>query len=162
MAISFARGSQASRCELFPLLVALGFLLTIFATNLQGVPRHASTEYFMFVTPAYAQAAGGSAGGADVLMSVLPFILIFVVMYFLIIRPQRSQMKKREEMLKSIRRNDTIVTGGGIIGKVTKVVDDSEVEVEIAQNVKIRVARAMIAEVRVKGEPVAANDTAKK
>jgi len=116
----------------------------------------------MFVTPAYAQAAGGSAGGADVLMSVLPFILIFVVMYFLIIRPQRSQMKKREEMLKSIRRNDTIVTGGGIIGKVTKVVDDSEVEVEIAQNVKIRVARAMIAEVRVKGEPVAANDTAKK
>jgi preprotein translocase subunit YajC len=129
---------------------------------LQGVLRHASTEYFMFVTPAYAQAAGGSAGGADVLMSVLPFILIFVVMYFLIIRPQRSQMKKREEMLKSVRRNDTVVTGGGIIGKVTKVVDDHEVEVEIAQNVKIRVARAMIAEVRVKGEPVAANDTAKK
>jgi preprotein translocase subunit YajC len=162
MAISLMRGSPAIWRGQFRLLVAMGVLLTIFATNFQGVPRHASTEYFMFVTPAYAQAAGGSAGGADVLMSVLPFILIFVVMYFLIIRPQRTQMKKREEMLKSIRRNDTVVTGGGIIGKVTKVVDDHEVEVEIAQNVKIRVARAMISEVRVKGEPVAANDTAKK
>ena len=116
----------------------------------------------MFVTPAYAQAAGGSAGGADVIMSVLPFLLIFVVMYFLIIRPQRGQMKKREEMLKAIRRNDTIVTSGGIVGKVTKLVDDHELEVEIAQNVKVRVIRAMIAEVRVKGEPVAANDTTKK
>ncbi|MFZ2100634.1 MAG: preprotein translocase subunit YajC [Oricola sp.] len=116
----------------------------------------------MFITPAYAQGLGGSAGGADVLMSILPFLLIFVVMYFLIIRPQRTQVKKREEMLKAIRRNDTVVTGGGIIGKVTKVVDDHEVEVEIAPNVKIRVARAMIAEVRIKGEPVAANDTAKK
>ena len=116
----------------------------------------------MFVTPAYAQAAGGSAGGADVIMSILPFLLIFVVMYFLIIRPQRGQMKKREEMLKSIRRNDTVVTSGGIVGKVTKVVDDHELEVEIAQNVKVRVMRSMIAEVRVKGEPVAANDTTKK
>ena len=115
----------------------------------------------MFVTPAYAQAAGGAAGGTDIIMSILPFLLIFVVMYFLIIRPQRSQMKQREAMLKAIRRNDTVVTGGGVIGKVTKVIDDAEVEVEIAQNVKVRVARAMIADVRVKGEPVAANDAAK-
>ncbi|MAZ16488.1 preprotein translocase subunit YajC [Oricola sp.] len=116
----------------------------------------------MFVTPAYAQAAGGSAGGADVIMSILPFLLIFVVMYFLIIRPQRTQMKKRQEMLNAVRRNDTVVTGGGIIGKVSKVIDDNELEVEIAQNVKIRVARAMLSEVRVKGEPVPANDAAKK
>lgn len=116
----------------------------------------------MFVTPAYAQAAGGSAGGADVIMSILPFLLIFVVMYFLIIRPQRTQMKKRQEMLNAVRRNDTVVTGGGIIGKVTKVIDDNELEIEIAQNVKIRVARAMLSEVRVKGEPVPANDAAKK
>ncbi|MAS03500.1 MAG: preprotein translocase subunit YajC [Ahrensia sp.] len=116
----------------------------------------------MFVTPAYAQAAGGSAGGADVIMSILPFLLIFVVMYFLIIRPQRTQMKKRQEMLSAVRRNDTVVTGGGIIGKVSKVIDDNELEVEIAQNVKIRVARAMLSEVRVKGEPVPANDAAKK
>lgn len=116
----------------------------------------------MFVTPAYAQAAGGSAGGADVIMSILPFLLIFVVMYFLIIRPQRTQMKKRQEMLNAVRRNDTVVTGGGIIGKVTKVIDDAELEIEIAQNVKIRVARAMLSEVRVKGDPVPANDAAKK
>lgn len=116
----------------------------------------------MFVTPAYAQAAGGSAGGADIIMSVLPFLLIFVVMYFLIIRPQRTQMKKRQEMLNAIRRNDTVVTGG-IIGKVSKVFDDTgELEVEIAPNVKIRVIRALVSEVRVKGEPVAANDGAKK
>jgi preprotein translocase subunit YajC len=116
----------------------------------------------MFVTPAYAQAAGGSAGGTDLIMSILPFLLIFVIMYFLIIRPQRTQVKKREEMLKTIRRNDTVVTGGGVIGKVTKVIDDNELEVEIAQNTKIRVLRSMVADVRVKGEPVAANDAGKK
>jgi preprotein translocase subunit YajC len=111
----------------------------------------------MFVTPAYAQAAG-PAGGGDIIMSLLPFVLIFVIMYFLLIRPQRQQMKKRQEMLAAIRRNDTVVTGGGVVGKVTKVVDDTEVEVEIAQGTKVRVVRAMIAEVRVKGEPAAAND----
>ena len=105
----------------------------------------------MFVTPAYAQAAGG---GAEIVMSILPFILIFVIMYFLIIRPQRQQVKKREEMLKAIRRGDQIVTGGGILAKVTKVIDDTELEAEIAEGTKVRVARALIAEVRVKGEPV--------
>ena len=115
----------------------------------------------MFVTPAYAQAS--AAGGPDILMSILPFILIFVIMYFLIIRPQRQQMKKRQEMLNNIRRGDTIVTGGGVVGKVTKVEDTTgELDVEIAQGVKVKVVRAMVAEVRVKGEPAAANDTAKK
>ena len=87
-------------------------------------------------------------------MSILPFLLIFVVMYFLIIRPQRAQMKRREELLKNIRRGDQVVTGGGIVGKVTKVVDDNELEVEIAEGVKIRVVRSGVSEVRVKGEPV--------
>lgn len=114
----------------------------------------------MFVTPAYAQGSG-TAGGADVIFSLLPFVLIFVIMYFLIIRPQRTQMKKREEMLAAVRRNDTVILGGGIIGKVTKVVDDNELEVEIATGTKVRVMRAMLADVRVKGEPVAANDAAK-
>ncbi|MFZ1814198.1 MAG: preprotein translocase subunit YajC [Rhizobiaceae bacterium] len=104
----------------------------------------------MFVTPAYAQAAAGGSG--DILMSVLPFVLIFVIMYFLIIRPQRTQMKQREAMLSAVRRNDTIVSGGGVVGKVTKVIDDNEVEVEIAPNVKVRMVRSMIADVRVKGE----------
>lgn len=87
-------------------------------------------------------------------MSILPFLLIFVVMYFLIIRPQRAQMKRREELLKNIRRGDQAVTGGGIVGKVTKVVDDTELEVEIAEGIKVRVVRSGVSEVRVKGEPV--------
>ena len=72
----------------------------------------------MFVTPAYAQGTGASP---DMLISILPFVLIFVIMYFLIIRPQRTQLKKRGEMLAAIRRGDTVVTGGGLVGKVTKV-----------------------------------------
>lgn len=106
----------------------------------------------MFVTPAYAQTAG--AGGTEMIMSILPFLLIFVIMYFLIIRPQRTQMKKRAEMISNVRRGDQIVTGGGLVGKVTKVVDDNEVEVEIAEGVKIRVIRSTIADVRAKSEPV--------
>lgn len=103
----------------------------------------------MFVTPAYAQSAGG---GTDLVMSLLPFILIFVIMYFLIIAPQRKQAKAREAMLQNIRRNDSIVTGGGVLAKVTKVIDDNELEVEITKDVKVRVLRSMIADVRVKGE----------
>lgn len=112
----------------------------------------------MFVTPAFAQSAPAAAG-PDVLVSLLPFVLIFVIMWFLIIRPQRANMKKREEMLAAIRRNDIVVTAGGVIGKVTKVVEgDAELEVEIAQGVKVKVLRSMLADVRSKGEPVPAND----
>ena len=111
----------------------------------------------MFITPAYAQSA--VAGAPDMLVSLLPFVLIFVIMWFLIIRPQRTAAKKREELLKNIRRNDILITGGGIIAKVTKVVEgESELEVEIATGVKVKLLRSMVADVRVKGEPVAAND----
>ncbi|TKT76776.1 preprotein translocase subunit YajC [Aquamicrobium sp. LC103] len=112
----------------------------------------------MFVTPAYAQA--GAGGAPDIFISILPFVLIFVIMYFLIIRPQRQQMKKRGEMLAAIRRGDTVVTGGGLIGKVTKVTDD-EVEVDLGGGNKVTSIRSMITDVRVKGEPVA-NQNAKK
>lgn len=113
----------------------------------------------MFVTPAYAQAAG-AAGGGSLVMSILPFILIFVIMWFLIIRPQRQQMKRHKEMIANVRRNDTIVTSGGVVGKVSKVFDDesNEIEVQIAEGVKIRLVRSMIQDVRAKAEPVAAND----
>ena len=104
----------------------------------------------MFVTPAYAQTAGG---GGDLVMSILPFVLMFVIFYFLLIRPQRKQMQERKEMLGNLRRNDTIVTGGGVVGKITKVIDDNEIEVEIAKDVKVRVMRNLVADVRVKGEP---------
>jgi preprotein translocase subunit YajC len=108
----------------------------------------------MFITEAFAQTPGTGAGSADILMSILPFLLIFVVMYFQIIRPQRAALKRREELLKNIRRGDQVVTGGGIVGKVTKVIDDGELEVEIADGIKIRVVRSGVTEVRVKGEPV--------
>jgi len=113
----------------------------------------------MFVTPAYAQATGGSA---DVFISIVPFILIFVIMYFMIIRPQRTQLKKRGEMLAAIRRGDTVVTGGGLVGKVTKVNEGSdELEVDLGSGLKVTAIRATIADVRVKGQPVA-NENVKK
>jgi len=100
-------------------------------------------------TPAYAQ-----LGGNDMIMSLLPFILIFVIMYFLILRPQQRRVKQHAEMVNALRRGDTIVTSGGVIGKVTKVIDANEVELQIADGVKVRQSRSMISEVRAKGEPV--------
>ena len=111
----------------------------------------------MFVTPAYAQGTGVSP---DMLISILPFVLIFVIMYFLIIRPQRTQLKKRGEMLAAIRRGDTVVTGGGFVGKVTKASDD-ELEIDLGGGTKVTALRSTIMDVRVKGEPVA-NQNAKK
>ena len=104
------------------------------------------------ITPAYAQTPG--APGGDIFLQLMPFVLIFVIMYFLIIRPQQRRAKEHREMIANVRRGDTIVMSGGLIGKVTKVVDDNELEVEIADGVKVRSARSMIADVRAKGEPV--------
>ncbi|MEM8663286.1 MAG: preprotein translocase subunit YajC [Pseudomonadota bacterium] len=111
----------------------------------------------MFVTEAYAQSAGG-AGGADFIVSLAPFLLIFVIMYFLIIRPQRQRMKAHQALVAGLKRNDTVVTSGGLIGKITKVVDDAEVEVRFGENEPVRVVRSTITEVRAKPEPAAAND----
>ena len=88
------------------------------------------------------------------LMSLLPFVLIFVIMYFLILRPQQKRVKQHQEMVKNVRRGDTVVTNGGLIGKVTKVIDDDQIEIEIADEVRIRQLRGMLSEVRAKGEPV--------
>jgi len=109
----------------------------------------------MFVTPAYAQTqpTGGLAGG---LTTFLPFILIFVIMYFLIIRPQQRKAKAHREMVASVRRGDTVITAGGFVAKVSKVVDDAELEIELAKDTKVRVLRHTIQEVRSKSEP--AND----
>ena len=104
----------------------------------------------MFVTPAYAQAAGG-AGSA--FASFLPLILIFLIMYFLLIRPQQKKLKEHQAMVEALRRGDQIVTAGGIVGKVTKVRDDGEVEVEIASRVNVRVVKHTITTVRSKTEP---------
>lgn len=110
----------------------------------------------MFITDALAQSttAAPAMGTEGLLIQFLPFILIFVIMYFLIIRPQRSRVKQHQEMIKNVRRGDTIVMNGGLIGKVAKVVDDGELQLEIAEGVRVRVNRGAIAEVRAKGEPV--------
>ena len=107
----------------------------------------------MLITPAFAQAAAGGDTNS-MLMSLLPFALIFVIMYFLILRPQQKKVKDHAELVKNIRRGDTVITSGGIIGKVTKVRDENEIEVEIAENTRVRVIKGTVTEVRVKGEPV--------
>jgi preprotein translocase subunit YajC len=87
-------------------------------------------------------------------MSLLPFVAIFVIMYFLILRPQQKKVKQHQELVKNVRRGDTVVTTGGLVGKITKVVDDDQIEVEIADGVRVRQLRQMISDVRAKGEPV--------
>ena len=106
------------------------------------------------ITPALAQTAGVPPGTTDFLMQIAPFGIIIIIMYFLILRPQQKRARDHADLLKNIRRGDTIVTNGGLIGKVARVSDDAEVEIEIAQNVKVKVLRSMIADVRAKGEPV--------
>ncbi|MDB5600327.1 MAG: preprotein translocase subunit YajC [Xanthobacteraceae bacterium] len=107
----------------------------------------------MLITPAFAQ--GSILGGGDnMLVSLLPFVLIFVIMYFLILRPQQKRVKQHQEMVKNVRKGDTVINSGGMIGRVTKVIDDEQIEVEIADGTRVRQMRQMIAEVRAKGEPV--------
>ncbi|MCI5039478.1 preprotein translocase subunit YajC [Donghicola eburneus] len=86
----------------------------------------------------------------------VPLILIFAIMYFLLIRPQQKKMKEHQNMVSNLRRGDQVVTQGGVIGKVSKVKDDNEVEVEIAENVKVRVVKATITQVLSKTEPAKA------
>ena len=105
----------------------------------------------MLITPAYAQ---GASGSSDFLIQLMPILLMFVIFYMLLLRPQQQRAKAHKEMVANIRRGDTVVTSGGIIGKVTKVKDDGEIEVEIADNTRVRVIKGTVAEVRVKGEPV--------
>lgn len=106
----------------------------------------------MFITPAYAQAASG--GSTDILVQMMPIVLMFIIFYFLLFRPQQQRAKQHREMLSNVRRGDTVVTSGGIVGKITKVIDEREIEVEIASDTRVRVVRSMISEVRVKGETV--------
>jgi preprotein translocase subunit YajC len=108
----------------------------------------------MLITPAYAQAAGGGAGA---FASFVPLILIFAIMWFLLIRPQQKKVKEHQAMVAALRRGDEVITQGGVIGKVTKVKDDGEVEVEIAPNVKVRVVKSTIAQVVSKTEPANSN-----
>ena len=98
--------------------------------------------------------AAGSGGGAAGFLMLVPYLLIFAVFWFFLIRPQQVRAKEHRAKVAAVKPRDQVVTGGGIVGKVTKVVDDGELEVEIAEGTKVRVVRSGISEVRVKGEPV--------
>ena len=111
----------------------------------------------MFISEAYAQVAGGGSGVG--IKDLIPFVLIFVVFYFLLIRPQQKRAKEHKAMVMNLKRGDKVVTSGGIVAKVSKVVDDNEVDVEIAKDVKVRVIRSTISQVQAKQKP--ANDDKK-
>ena len=113
-------------------------------------------ETRLFISPAYAQGAP-AGGGMEMILQFVPFILIFVIMWFLIIRPQQRRGNAHQGMIKNVLRVDTMLSSGGLIGKVTKVTEDAaDVEVEFADGMKVKVARAMISDVRSKSEPVKA------
>ena len=121
----------------------------------------------MFATTAQAQTpgapAGAPAGGmGDLLQSpIIMMVGMVVLFYFLILRPQQKRVKAHQELVKNVRRGDTVITSGGIVAKVTKVVDDEQIEIELADGVRARQIRSMISEVRAKGEPVNDNTAAK-
>ena len=105
----------------------------------------------MFISEAWAQGAGGSS---DFLVQLFPLVLIFIVFYFLLIRPQQSKMKAQREMLSGVKRGDRVVTGGGIIGLVTKVIGDNELQVELAEGVRVRIIKGTITDILTRGESV--------
>ena len=114
----------------------------------------------MFITPAFAQTAGAAAQGGGSMAAIIqmaPLLLIFVAFYFLMIRPQQRRVKELQNSVQAVKKGDEVVTGGGHIGRVTKV-DDHEVEVEFGANQKHRVVKATLAEVRPKGGAKPAND----
>lgn len=110
--------------------------------------------------PAFAQAAPAGGGAMDIFTSLMPILLLVVIFWFLIFRPQQKRAKAQQAMLSAIRRGDTIVTTGGLVGKVTKAVDGEDLEVEIAPSTKVKVVRHMVADVRSKSEPVNDNKPA--
>ncbi len=112
----------------------------------------------MLISQAWAQAGGG--GGSDFIVQLFPLVLIFVVFYFLLIRPQQAKVKAQREMLSGVKRGDRVVTGGGIIGLVTKVISDNEIQVELAEGVRVRVIKQTITDIVTRGESVrGAKDT---
>ena len=115
----------------------------------------------MFISPAYAQATEAAAGPGAMFAQLFPFIAMFVIFYFLLIRPQMTARKKHQEMVSNVRRGDVVVTQGGIVGKVTKVLEGDEIMVELADNVAVKVVKSTLADVRTKPQPPA-NDQDKK
>ena len=114
----------------------------------------------MFISPAYAQAATGAAapdGMSAFLVNMMPLLLIFVVFWFLIFRPQQQRAKQHRAKLDAVKRGDQVVTGGGLIGKVIKV-DGDQIEVEIAPNVRVKAVKATLTDVVSPASAKPAND----
>jgi len=111
----------------------------------------------MTALPAFAQDVGAPSAGAAIMQQMLLFVPLILIFYFLIIRPQSQQRKQHQAMIDAVRRGDTVVTSGGLIGKVTKVADN-ELTIELADGVRVRIVRRMVADVRGKGQLVPAND----
>jgi len=113
----------------------------------------------MFASPAYAQAAGAASpgGGMAMIVQFAPLIFIFVIFYFLLIRPQQRKVKEHRATIDAVKKGDTVITGGGLIGKVSKV-EEHELEIEIAPNVRVKAVKATIADVRTAGSGKPAND----
>ena len=108
----------------------------------------------MFITDAFAQAASGAGGQAGGIMGlVLPFAVIIPIFYFLVFRPQARRQKERKAMVDAVKRGDRVITAGGLIGQIHKVVDDNEVQLEIAEGVRVRVLRGSIDQVLNRTEP---------
>jgi preprotein translocase subunit YajC len=114
----------------------------------------------MLISTAYAQGVGGLFDGSNAMVQFLPLVLIFVVFYFMLIRPQQKKQKDHRAMLDTLRRGDRVVTGGGIIGTVNRVASPEEVEIDIAQGVRVRVLRTTISTVVAKPDPGAAREAA--
>jgi preprotein translocase subunit YajC len=106
----------------------------------------------MQLVPILAQAAGTGNGMTDILFTVAPIIMVLPIWYYFVIRPQQQRQDQHKQLIANVRRGDTIVSSGGIIGKVIRVVDDNEVQVEIADGVRVRLLRQMISDVRTKGD----------
>ena len=115
----------------------------------------------MFISTAYAQTAGAGSGGFGLggLESMLPLVAIFVIFYFLLIRPQQRKAKEHKALLASVRRGDRVLTGGGILGLVTKVVDEFHVQVEIAEGVRVKILKSTIADIPSRTAPASAAST---
>ena len=107
----------------------------------------------VFVSVAHAQ-TGAPGGAGDFLIGILPFVAVFVIIYFLILRPQQKKLREHRAMVEAVRRGDIVVTGGGLIGKVYRVVDENECIVELTEGVRVRVLKSTLSDVRSKTEPV--------
>ena len=108
----------------------------------------------MFISPAFAQAATPAAGGNPITDMLIMFVPVIAIMYFLVIRPQSKRAKEHQNMLTALKRGDYVQTGGGLVGKIIKLMGDDEVQVELAENVRVRVVKSTIVGVRSKPEPI--------